>query len=217
MKAKYLMDLFDTYPSRQEIVKDVVLLKGFTLPMEGRLLADLASVIQASPFRHMVTPGGFTMSVAMANCGALGWVTDDKGYRYTGLDPLSHQPWPTMPDSFIQLAQHAASEAGFNHFSPDACLINQYQAGARMSLHQDKDERDLEQPIVSVSLGISALFQLGGFKRSDKVIRIPLHHGDVVVWGGESRLHYHGVLPLKAGNHPAFGERRINLTFRKAG
>jgi len=217
MKAKYLMDLFDTYPSRQEIVKDVVLLKGLVLPMEDRLLIDLTSVVQASPFRHMITPGGFTMSVAMANCGALGWVTDDKGYRYTGLDPLSHQPWPAMPDSFTLLAQHAASEAGFNHFSPDACLINQYQNGARMGLHQDKDERDLEQPIVSVSLGVSALFQLGGFKRFDTVIRIPLHHGDVVVWGGESRLRYHGVLPLKVGNHPAFGERRINLTFRKAG
>lgn len=217
MKAKYRMDLFDTYPAKQEIVKDVVLLKGFVLPIEIKLLADLAIVVEAVPFRHMTTPGGFTMSVAMTNCGELGWVTDKKGYRYDALDPLTGKPWPDMPESFMALAHEAAMRAGYIDFKPDACLINRYQVGARMSLHQDKNERDFNQPIVSVSLGVPAVFQFGGLERSDKAMKLPLYHGDVVVWGGGSRLRYHGVLPLKASNHPAFGEYRINLTFRKAG
>ena len=211
------MELFDIHSGRLEIVKDVVLLKGFVLPIEIKLLADLASVITASPFRHMVTPGGFTMSVAMTNCGELGWVTDKKGYRYDALDSLAAKPWPEMPASFMALAHETAMQAGYVDFKPDACLINRYQIGARMSLHQDKDERDFNQPIVSVSLGVPAVFQLGGFKRSDKTANVTLYHGDVVVWGGESRLRYHGVLPLKTSYHPAFGEHRINLTFRKAG
>lgn len=211
------MDLFGINPERQEIVSDVVLLKGFAVPVEITLLTDLASVIEAAPFRHMITPGGFAMSVAMTNCGELGWVTDKTGYRYDVLDPLTGKPWPEMPTSLMALAHEAAIKAGYVDFKPDACLINRYQVGARMSLHQDKDERDFNQPIVSVSLGVPAVFQLGGFKRSDQAMKLELHHGDVVVWGGESRLRYHGVLPLKAGNHPAFGEYRINLTFRKAG
>jgi alkylated DNA repair protein (DNA oxidative demethylase) len=214
------MDLFASQqPSTQEIVKDAFLLQGFVLGQEALILADLSHVISAAPLRNMVTPGGFTMSVAMTNCGTLGWVTDRTGYRYTTHDPVSGKPWPAMPLSFIQLAQQAASEAGFDGFLPDACLINQYKVGARMSLHQDKNELDFTQPIVSVSLGLPAIFQFGGFKRADKTIRIPLNHGDIVVWGGESRLRYHGVLPLKAGMNkmPAFGEHRINLTFRKAG
>jgi len=211
------MDLFGINPERQEIVSDVVLLKGFAVPVEITLLTDLASVIEAAPFRHMITPGGFAMSVAMTNCGELGWVTDKTGYRYDVLDPLTGKPWPEMPTSLMALAHEVAVRAGYIGFKPDACLINRYQAGARMGLHQDKDERDFNQPIVSVSLGVPAVFQLGGFKRSDQAMQLALQHGDVVVWGGESRLRYHGVLPLKAGNHPAFGEYRINLTFRKAG
>ena len=212
------MDLFANYqPTVQEIVKDAYLLPGFALNHQAQLLADLSQLIAAMPFRNMVTPGGFTMSVAMTNCGALGWVTDRKGYRYTSHDLLKNMPWPAMPASFTQLAQQAASKAGFDGFMPDACLINQYKVGARMTLHQDKNEQDFSQPIVSVSLGLPATFQFGGFERASKVRKLLLEHGDVVVWGGESRLRYHGVLPLKAGYHPALGEFRINLTFRKAG
>ena len=216
-----MMDLFgDLLPLKQktvqEIVKDAYLLKGFTLQNESALLADLAQIIQAAPMRHMLTPGGFTMSVAMTNCGDLGWVTDRKGYRYAALNPINNQAWPSMPDSFKQLAAQAATAAGFDYFEPDACLINQYKIGARMSLHQDKDEQDFSQPIVSVSFGLPATFQFGGFERADKPLKLLLEHGDVVVWGGESRLRFHGILPLKAGIHQELGDVRINLTFRRA-
>ena len=215
-----MTDLFaDIQPKKQAIVKDAYFLTGFALGEQQALLMDLHQIIADAPFRNMVTPGGFTMSVAMTNCGTLGWVTDRTGYRYTAHDPVSDKSWPAIPLSFMQLAQQAASEAGFDDFLPDACLINQYKVGARMSLHQDKNELDFTQPIVSVSLGLPAIFQFGGLKRADKTIRIPLNHGDVVVWGGDSRLRFHGVLPLKADAHilPALGEHRINLTFRKAG
>lgn len=210
------MDLFDT-PDRQEILKDVVLLRRFVAPVEHEILSALSAVIQLAPLRQMVTPGGFTMSVATASCGDLGWVSDKKGYRYAASDPLTARPWPQMPASFKQLAKHAADTAGFEGFEPDACLINQYKVGARMGLHQDKDEQDFSQPIVSVSLGLPATFQIGGFARTDKALKLPLYHGDVLVWGGESRLRFHGVMPIKTGNHPALGATRINLTFRKAG
>jgi len=210
------MDLFNTLDT-QEILKDVVLLRRFVTPVENEVLPALANVIQLAPLRHMVTPGGFAMSVATTSCGDLGWVSDKKGYRYAVSDPLTGKPWPAIPASFKQLAQQAANLAGFANFEPDACLINRYQVGARMGLHQDKDERDFNQPIVSVSLGMPAVFQIGGFARGDKVMKLPLYHGDVLVWGGESRLRFHGVLPVKAGNHLALGESRINLTFRKAG
>ena len=209
------MDLFDT-PDRQEILKDVVLLRRFVAPVEHEILSALSAVIQLAPLRQMVTPGGFTMSVATASCGDLGWVSDKKGYRYAASDPLTARPWPQMPASFKQLAQHAADTAGFEGFEPDACLINQYQIGAGMGLHQDKDEQDFSQPIVSVSLGLPATFQIGGFARTDKALKLPLYHGDVLVWGGESRLRFHGVMPIKTANHPALGATRINLTFRKA-
>lgn len=209
------MDLFNT-SERQEILKDVILLRGFVAPVENAVLPALASVIKMAPFRNMMTPGGFPMSVATTSCGDWGWVSDKKGYRYAATDPLTGKSWPQMPASFKQLARQAASVAGFSNFAPDACLINCYQPGARMGLHQDKDERDFSQPIVSVSLGIPAVFQMGGFKRGDKAMKLPLYHGDILVWGGESRLRFHGVLPVKAGDHPALGECRINLTFRKA-
>jgi alkylated DNA repair protein (DNA oxidative demethylase) len=165
----------------------------------------------------MLTPGGFTMSVALTNCGQLGWTTDRHGYRYTSLDPQTGQPWPSMPDAFLELARAASRTTGFKGFAPDACLLNRYLPGARMSLHQDKDERDLGAPIVSVSLGIPAVFQFGGNERSDKPVRVPLFHGDVVVWGGVDRLRYHGIMPIKEERHPLLGEQRINLTFRQAG
>jgi alkylated DNA repair protein (DNA oxidative demethylase) len=199
------------------LAEDAVLLRGFALQSEAQLLNDLKSIITQSPIRHMVTPGGFTMSVAMTNCGKLGWVTDRKGYRYDALDPNTGKAWPDMPVNFLALAMKAALEAGFADFVPDACLINKYKVGARMSLHQDKNECDFNQPIVSVSLGIPAIFLFGGVERTDKTIKIPLNHGDVIVWGGASRLRYHGVSPLKEEHHPVLGSCRINMTFRKAG
>jgi alkylated DNA repair protein (DNA oxidative demethylase) len=203
--------------SELRLSSGAVLLHGYALPQEAEILAGIAQVAEAAPFRHMVTPGGFEMSVAMTNCGTLGWTSDRRGYRYSAVDPLSGQPWPAMPPALAQLAASAAEVAGFPDFRPDACLINRYAPGTRLSLHQDKDERDFSQPIVSVSLGLPATFIFGGLQRSDKARRLPLQHGDVAVWGGEDRLRYHGVLPLREGQHPALGNVRINLTFRKAG
>ena len=193
-----------------------MLLRGFARPREHELMAALDAITAQAPFRHMQTPGGHQMSVAMTNCGGVGWITDRRGYRYDAVDPLSQQSWPGMPPAFLDLAAKAAAEAGFVGFSPDACLINRYEPGARMSLHQDRDERDFGAPIVSVSLGLPAIFLWGGLKRSDKPQRFRLEHGDVVVWGGVSRLYFHGVAPLAEGEHALLGRHRINLTFRKA-
>ena len=193
------------------------ILRKFALQGEAAILAAIRDVVAKAPFRQMITPGGYRMSVAMTNCGPLGWVTDRSGYRYDAIDPESGLPWPAMPDPLLKLATSAASKAGFRNFVPDACLINRYETGARLSLHQDKDEKDFSQPIVSVSLGIPAVFQFGGLNRSDKTTRVQLTHGDIVVWGGPARLRYHGVLALKEDHHPLVGDHRINLTFRKAG
>lgn len=192
-------------------------LAGFALGVQDELLASLRKIAEQSPFRNMTTPGGFRMSVAMTNCGRLGWVTDRSGYRYDSVDPESYRPWPVMPASFLSLAVSAAKEAGFAGFVPDACLINRYEPRARLSLHQDKNERDFSQPIVSVSLGLPAAFLFGGLERRDKTIRIPVVHGDVLVWGGPTRLRYHGILPLREGQHALVGRVRYNLTFRNAG
>ena len=202
---------------REEIAPGAFVLRGFALSMETAVLGALREVTAAAPFRNMVTPGGYRMSVAMTNCGALGWVTDRSGYRYDSVDPESGKKWPAMPGTFRELAETAAAEAGFREFRPDACLINRYEPEAKLSLHQDKDERDFTQPIVSVSLGIPAIFLFGGFVRGDKTQRVPLEHGDVVVWGGPARLRYHGVMTLKEDEHPLLGRMRVNLTFRKAG
>lgn len=213
------MDLFDglvDVEAHERLGPGAVLLRGFALREETALLSGIDEVVAKAPFRHMITPGGYRMSVAMSNCGRLGWVSDKSGYRYDALDPLSGEPWPPMPQSFRRLAVAAAEEAGFHGYDPDACLINRYDPGAKLSLHQDKDEHDFSQPIVSVSLGLPAVFQFGGFKRAEPTSRLRLSHGDVVVWGGPDRLRYHGVLPLKPGHHPRLGEYRINLTFRKA-
>jgi DNA oxidative demethylase len=208
--------LFDAEPLDVPLGPGAVVLGGFARPFEGPLVAALQGVVELAPFRHMLTPNGRRMSVAMTNCGAVGWISDRAGYRYDACDPVSGQPWPPMPDAFGQLARQAASHAGFDAFAPDACLINQYEPGARLSLHQDRDEREFEAPIVSVSLGLPAVFLFGGLRRADTPRRVPLVHGDVVVWGGPSRLRYHGVLPLMDGHHPLMGGYRINLTFRKA-
>ena len=202
---------------RLELCPSAFVLRRFAAPDEDRLRADVQAVSAAAPFRHMQTPGGFRMSVAMTNCGALGWVTDEGGYRYTAIDPDTGRRWPAMPTAFADLAMRAAERAGFARFIPDACLVNRYGMGSRLTLHQDRNERDYDAPIVSVSLGLPATFLFGGVKRSDRVARVPLRHGDVVVWGGPSRLRYHGVAMLKPGRHRLLGDRRINLTFRKAG
>ena len=191
------------------------MLRGFAEDDAASLRRALRRVTTAAPFRRMVTPGGFEMTVAMTNCGHLGWVSDRSGYRYDPIDPLSGRPWPALPVSFRRLALRAAAAAGFTGFEPDACLVNRYLPGAKLSLHRDTDERDFSQPIVSVSLGLPAVFLFGGNRRSDKAMRVPLMHGDVVVWGGPSRMRYHGVLPLRDRPKAGLGER-INLTFRKA-
>jgi len=213
-------DLFagvpDVRPSQELMAERAVLLRGFGRPVESDLIAALRDIVEQAPFRHMLTPGGHQMSVAMTNCGSVGWVTDPSGYRYDGVDPCSAKPWPAMPPLFRELAARAAGRAGFDGFSPDACLINRYQPGARMSLHQDKDETDFGAPIVSVSLGLPAIFLFGGLQRSDKPRRFRLEHGDIAVWGGPARLKFHGVAPLADGEHALLGRQRINLTFRKA-
>jgi alkylated DNA repair protein (DNA oxidative demethylase) len=193
-----------------------MLLRARALDYESEILIALQIITAQAPFRHMTTPGGFAMSVAMTNCGAAGWVTDRSGYRYDRCDPSSGLPWPALPQVFRAVATTAATEAGYADFLPDACLINRYEAGARMSLHQDKDERDFTTPIVSISLGLPATFQFGGLRRADPIRKYTLHHGDIVVWGGPSRLCFHGVLPLKDGVHEKLGRTRINLTFRHA-
>jgi alkylated DNA repair protein (DNA oxidative demethylase) len=208
-------DLFDL-ETTQTLQAGAVLLRGRALPVDKALLAAIDRITAQAPFRRMVTPGGFQMSVAMTNCGSVGWVTDRTGYRYDRRDPESGMPWPAMPDAFLKLAHDAAEDAGFQAFVPDACLVNCYEPGTRLSLHQDKDERDYSHPVVSVSLGLPATFQFGGLKRTDRPLKVPLQHGDVVVWGGPARLVYHGVLALKDGEHPLTGRRRFNLTFRKA-
>jgi alkylated DNA repair protein (DNA oxidative demethylase) len=213
-------DLFDGLPdlrpSREAIAEGAVLLRGFARPREDELITALREIVARAPFRHMMTPGGHQMSVAMTNCGYAGWVTDRSGYRYDSIDPESRKPWPPMPASFLALAKQAALEAGFDNFATDACLINRYQPGARMSLHQDRDEGDFGAPIVSVSLGLPATFLFGGLKRSDKTQRYRLEHGDIAVWGGPARLAFHGVAALADGEHAMLGRQRINLTFRKA-
>nr|WP_318384145.1 DNA oxidative demethylase AlkB [uncultured Enterobacter sp.] len=213
-----MLDLFADEPPWQEpLAPGAVVLRRFAVSRADALLAAIAQVASQSPFRQMVTPGGYTMSVAMTNCGRLGWTTDARGYLYSPVDPKTGQPWPAMPDALAVLCHDAAVAAGYGDFVPDACLINRYAPGAKLSLHQDKDEPDLRAPIVSVSLGLPAVFQFGGLKRSDPLTRLMLEHGDVVVWGGPSRLFYHGILPLKAGEHPLTGAYRYNLTFRQAG
>jgi DNA oxidative demethylase len=212
-------DLFasvpDVRPAQEAMAEGAVLLRGFARPVETELIADLRAVVAQAPFRHMVTPGGHRMSVAMTNCGRVGWITDHTGYRYDASDPEYAKPWPAMPESFRYLAARAAVKAGFEAFVPDACLVNRYEPGARMSLHQDKDELDLWAPIVSVSLGLPATFLFGGLQRGDKPRRFRLEHGDIAVWGGPVRLAFHGVAPLADGEHAVLGPQRINLTFRK--
>lgn len=212
-----MSDLFaaQAIGTRTTLGPQACVLHGFATPVATELLARIDGIQDAAPFRHLVTPGGRTMSVAMTNCGTFGWCSDRRGYRYDPRDPDSGQPWPAMPQSFLDLAATAAADAGFPGYVPDACLINRYLPGTRLSLHQDRDEDDRVAPIVSVSLGLPATFLFGGFVRGDRTVRVPLAHGDVVVWGGVDRMRFHGVLPVPEGLHEHLGNRRINLTFRK--
>jgi alkylated DNA repair protein (DNA oxidative demethylase) len=214
------LDLFSSdCPVNQEpeaLAPGATLLRGLAAPQTVELVAAIQDVTERAPFRIMATRGGYHMSVAMTNCGAAGWVSDESGYRYDALDPATGRHWPPMPAAFAQVAAEAARRAGFDPFTPDACLLNRYQPGARLSLHQDKNERDMQAPIVSVSLGLPAVFLFGGARRAERPRRVPLAHGDVVVWGGPARLSYHGVLALKDGEHDALGRCRVNLTFRRA-
>jgi alkylated DNA repair protein (DNA oxidative demethylase) len=212
--------LFDEIPELHDRDGDLgagtAILRGFALQEQSSILDAMFHVADRSRFRHMVTPGGFRMSVAMTNCGSLGWVTDKRGYRYEEVDPETNTTWPALPAPFLDLAQSAATAAGFPSFVPDTCVVNRYEPGSRLTLHQDKNERDFHNPIVSVSLGLPAVFLFGGLERQDKTIRLPVAHGDVLVWGGPARLRYHGIMPLKDGIHPLTGSYRFNLTFRKA-
>ena len=212
------LPLFDlpSPDAREALAPGAWVLRGFALDRADELLAEIERIAACSPFRHLVTPGGKTMSVAMTNCGAVGWYSDRRGYRYTATDPGTGKPWPAMPVLFVQLAREAAREAGFDDYAPDVCLINRYEPGTRLTLHQDQDERDRRAPIVSVSLGLPATFLFGGLARAEPQRRIPLAHGDVVVWGGPARMRYHGVLPIRDGEHPLTGALRFNLTFRVA-
>lgn len=209
-------DLFEPSDGRVRLGEAAWVLRGRALADSTRLLDAIAAVAAQAPFRQMITPGGRRMSVAMTSCGHHGWTTDRRGYRYSAVDPDSSLPWPTMPAVLRELAVQAASEAGFAGFAPDACLINRYAPGARMGLHQDRDERDLTAPIVSLSLGMTATFLFGGLMRGERPQRIALHHGDVLVWGGPDRLRHHGIAPLRGEPHPQLGPMRINCTLRKA-
>lgn len=217
-------DLFATQPEADSLPERRValgpqacVLRGFALPQAEALLAAVDALARDAPFRHMETPGGRRMSAALTGCGRYGWTSDRRGYRYSATDPQTGAAWPAMPALFLDLARRAAAEAGFAGFVPDACLVNRYAPGSRLGLHQDRDEGDLQAPIVSVSLGIPAVFLFGGLSRSDATARVPLFHGDVVVWGGVDRLRHHGVLPIREAAHPRLGVQRINLSFRRAG
>ena len=209
-------DLFAASRETEGLSDGAFLFPGFAEGQARALLAAVEGIAAAAPFRHLVTPGGHTMSVAMTNCGEAGWVSDRRGYRYDGLDPETGKPWPKMPEAFFTVSARAAQTAGYENFVPDVCLINRYVPGAKLHLHIDRDEHRFDAPIVSVSLGLSAVFMWGGLERTDKPARYRVHHGDVVVFGGPSRRRYHGVSPLKPGTHPATGACRLNLTFRKA-
>ena len=214
-------DLFESHPDAlpgtETLAEGAILLRGFLIGEAAALLTHVNAIAAVAPFRRMVTPGGCQMSVAMSNCGSTGWITDRRGYRYDSIDPETGLPWPAMPALILEAAVRAAAAGGFEGFQPNACLINRYEPGARLSLHQDKDERDFTAPIVSVSLGLPAVFLFGGARRTGRPQRYRLNHGDVAVWGGPARLAYHGVAPLADGEHPVAGRQRINLTIREAG
>lgn len=213
-----MRDLFSDIANEESLAMgpSAFVLPGFALDQESVLIEGLASLQQQTSFRHMVTPNGFTMSLALINCGTLGWTSSRFGYRYMSIDPVTGKPWPAIPEGFVEIASEAARAAGFDHFEPNACVINRYLPGAKLSLHQDKHERDMRHPVVTLSLGMTATFLFGGMERGDPTRRVELHHGDAAVWGREDRLRYHGVMPLGDLKHPVMGNQRFSITFRKA-
>jgi alkylated DNA repair protein (DNA oxidative demethylase) len=211
-----MADLFGADEDKQELRPGMILLRNYA--DAAALLPHIEAIATAAPFRHMTTPGGYSMSVAMTCCGALGWVTDRTGYRYSPIDPDSGKPWPPLPQAFFDFAARLAEETGFGPFAPDSGLINRYSAGSRLTAHQDADERDYTQPVVSISLGLPATFFVNlGDTRAGKTRSVNLENGDVLIWGGPARLAYHGIRPLKPGHHPLTGPYRINITLRRAG
>ena len=206
--------LFEEYATEQ-LADGAVVLRGAVEPVATDLLREISSIIAQSPLRTVMTPMGKPMSVEMTNCGAIGWVSDSRGYRYEHLDPITGLPWPPMPARFSSLAGSLAEDAGYRGFQPDTCLVNRYSTGSKMGLHQDRDEEDFSQPIVSVSLGLPITFKFGGIKRTAPMVSVKLQHGDVVVFGGPARLAFHGVGTLRSGNHHLIGPYRYNLTFRR--
>ncbi|MCB9879012.1 MAG: DNA oxidative demethylase AlkB [Planctomycetes bacterium] len=208
---------FDHGDAAEAIVDGAFLLRGRALPVVDELLVGVQDVVEASPLRHMITPGGAPMAAAQSNCGALGWVADRRGYRYEACDPETGRPWPAMPQVFASLARDAAGECGYDGFDPDCCLLNRYEVGCGMGQHVDADEQDFAWPIVSVSLGLPMTFRFGGVERGGKTLPVVLQHGDVLVFGGAARRRYHGTSPLKRGVHPVLGACRVNLTLRRAG
>ena len=220
MSRAAIADLFDGPPRSdgkvERLGEDAIVLRRYATLAQAALLESLQAVLRAAPWRHMITPGGYRMSVAMTNCGRVGWVSDRSGYRYDPIDPTTGAPWPPIPACLFDVATGAAAGAGFAGFEPDVCLVNRYEPGARLTLHQDRNERDFTHPIVSISLGLPAVFLFGGLRRKDRPRRLRLESGDVVVWGGASRLAFHGVAPLADGEHALTGRQRINLTFRRA-
>ncbi len=192
------------------------LFRGYASAVAGPLIDHIQRIAEAAPFRRMKTPGGRQMSVAMTGCGAYSWITDASGYRYSAEDPETGKPWPAMPVLFMTLARDIAQRAGYEGFEPDVCLINRYPPGTRMGLHQDRDEQDFRWPVVSVSLGLPAVFLWGGLSRGGSPARLTLEHGDVLVWGGKDRLRYHGIAPVADGRWETTGHVRYNLTFRRA-
>lgn len=217
MSGDLLSQMYGGERRTERLGAGTALLCGFALDDAAAMIDEIHRLTGLAPFRHMQTASGLRMSVAMSNCGSLGWISDQAGYRYVAIDPASGLAWPPLPPLFLRLAAEAAAGAGFADFVPDACLINRYQPGARMGLHHDRDERDFAQPIVSVSLGLPAVFQWGGQTRHDPLRKLTLAHGDVLVWGGADRLRYHGIQTIQPGEHPQLGACRLNLTFRKAG
>lgn len=203
------------HPGRLPLEPGAVVLRAFAFEEARVLLAAIERVAQMSPWRHMTTVRGWRMSVAMTNCGEAGWLSDSSGYRYDAIDPQTKRHWPALPRAFVDLAGRAARATGFDHFVPNACLINRYEPGARLSLHQDRNERDFDEPIVSVSLGTPAMFLWGGRTRAERPRRVLLEHGDVVVWGGPARLNFHGIEELQTHTHELTGNVRFNLTLRR--
>jgi len=198
-------------PTHEEIFPGATLMRGLAQAQDGEFLEAMQGVLSAAPLHHATTPTGLPMGVMVSDCGT----PEAFRRRWDPANPAVRQMWPPMPRALLDFSLRCAVRAGFPLFRPDTCHVNRYQAGTKLGLHQDRHECDMSQPIVSVSFGLECVFLLGGLERTDSPKRILLEHGDVIVWGGPSRMRFHGVQPLKPGHHPLTGPYRYNLTFRK--